>query len=37
MKHRIDKLWVESLGEDIIYNREIINIETKEVYPNIPE
>lgn len=37
MKHRIDKLWVESLGKDIIYNREIINIETKEVYPNIPE
>ena len=22
MKHRIDKLWVESLGEDIIYNRD---------------
>ena len=37
MKHRIDKLWIESLGEDIIYNKEIINIETKEVYPNIPE
>ena len=22
MKHRIDKLWVESLEEDIIYNRD---------------
>lgn len=36
-KHRISKEWVRALGEDIIYNKEIINIETKEVYPNIPE
>lgn len=36
-KHRIDKEWIRDLGEDIIYNREIINIETEEIYPNIPE
>lgn len=36
-KHRIDKYWIDDLGEDTIYNKEIINITTGQVYSNIPE
>lgn len=35
--HKVDSYFVETLGEDIIYKQEIINLRTGKIYRNIQE